>query len=313
MVLRLFSSLTFIFLLSQCALLEDARNRRSGPEVKDKDFKARSSDDDSGMRRRVVILPFLNLSPYASESAADIAKSELIRQLSMTNEVISLTADDMGVDLDTYQLNDGYDIKRLLPSARKLGAHAIIVGRIREIRTRKLGDSVGVFRKVRAEVKALVDLEMFSLKSGESIARETRSALIEEEVTRVAQASYTDRELRDNPELVRIVVKEAFRKMVDPILLVLRKMSWNGRVALVRGERIYLNAGRLSGLQMGDILRVTESREEVYDPETGGFLGNITGRVKGTVEVVSYFGKDGAVTVVHSGSGFQENDIVEFY
>ena len=49
-------------------------------------------------------------------------------------------------------------------------------------------------------------------------------------------------------------------------------------------------------------------KEEVFDPETGGYIDNITGCMKGTIEVVSYFGKDSAVTVVHSDSGFQEND-----
>ena len=101
--------------------------------------------------------------------------------------------------------------------------------------------------------------------------------------------------------------------MVGSVVKALRKMSWTGRIALVRGEKLYLNAGRMSGLQVGDILRVTEAKEEVFDPETGGFLGTITGRMKGTVEVISYFGKDGAVPLIHSGSGFQENDIVEFY
>ena len=142
---------------------------------------------------------------------------------------------------------------------------------------------------------------------------DTRSATIEEEVTRVAESSYKDKELSDNPQLIRSVVRAAFSKMVTNLVLALRKMSWSGRIALVRGEKLYLNAGRLSGLQTGDILRVTEAKEEVFDPETGGFLGDITGRMKGTVEVISYFGKDGAVTIVHSGSGFQENDIVEFY
>lgn len=313
MLLRLFATLSCSLLMLQCSLLEDARTRRMGPSVEDKAFRSRATDDESGMRRRVIILPFLNLSPYASESASEIAKEEFIRHLTFSNEVISISSDDLGADINSYQVGDGYDIKKLLPQARKIGAHAILVGRIREVRTRKIGDSVGVIRKVRAEVKTRVDVEMYSLKDGESMAKETRGAVVEEEVTRVAQSSYTDRELRDNPDLVRAVVKVAFKKMVQPILMVLRKMSWNGRVALVRGERVYLNAGRLSGLQVGDILRVTESKEEVFDPETGGYLGNITGRMKGTVEVISYFGKDGAVTVVHSGSGFQENDIVEFY
>ncbi|MDZ4084592.1 MAG: hypothetical protein U1E10_16745, partial [Bdellovibrionales bacterium] len=91
------------------------------------------------------------------------------------------------------------------------------------------------------------------------------------------------------------------------------KLSWEGRVALVKGERVYLNAGRLSGLQVGDILRISEEGEDVHDPETGNYIGRVPGRLKGTVEIVSYFGRDGAIAVLHSGSGFRENDLVELY
>lgn len=296
----------------QCSALEGARRRRSEPEVRDLPQEARQSDDE-GLRRRVVVLPFINLSPYPSESAAQIARETLINRLNASGEVMSVSTGDIEEDLSQFQLNDGYDIPKILPIVRKLGVHGIVVGRIKEIRTRKIGDSVGLFRKVKAEVKTLVDIEMFSAKSGSSMVLETKSATIEEDVTQVAKSSYEDKELQDNPQLIRSVVTAAFSQMVNNIVKSLRKMSWSGRIALVRGEKLYLNAGRLSGLQQGDILRVTEAKEEVFDPESGSFLGNITGRMKGTVEVVSYFGKDGAVTIVHSGSGFQENDIVEFY
>jgi hypothetical protein len=58
---------------------------------------------------------------------------------------------------------------------------------------------------------------------------------------------------------------------------------------------------------------VSEEGQEIFDPETGGFIGKAPGRMKGTIEIVSYFGKDGAIGIIHSGSGFEENDIVEIY
>ncbi|MCB0378091.1 MAG: hypothetical protein KDD33_06330 [Bdellovibrionales bacterium] len=307
-----------LFLLSivslfcvQCMNFEDVRRRRTAPEVRDLPRQAR--EDNVGLRRRVIVLPFLNLSPYPSDNAANIARNSLVSYLNQTGEVLVLDVNDLATDITSYQEEDGYNIKKLLPVIRKVGAHGIVVGRIKEIKTKKIGDSVGVFRKVKAQVKTLVDIEMYSVKSGSILASEVRSATIEEDVTRVAKQSYMDDELRDNPVLIRSVVNAAFAKMVPSIVRALRKLNWEGRVALVRGEKVYLNAGRLSGLQVGDLLRVTEAKEEVFDPETGSYLGNIRGRMKGTLEVVSYFGKDGAVTIVHSGSGFNENDIVEFY
>ena len=310
MAQRIFLYSFLMVSLVQCSLFEDARKRRS-PEVRDLPRQAR--DDGANLRRRVVVLPFIDKSPYATGASVQAARDTVVRQLNLSGEVVVLSASDLEKPPQEYFDEDGYEIEKIIPMARKIGAHAIVVRRIQEIKTRKIGDSVGLFRKIKAEVSALVDVEMYSTKSGNSIVKETRSATVEEEVTRVAKASYTDKELRDNPQLVRSVVKAAFAKMVKNIILALRKMSWTGRIALVRGEKIYLNAGRLSGLQVGDILQVAEAKEEIYDPETGGYLGNITGRMKGTIEVISYFGKDGSVTIVHSGSGFEQNDIVEFY
>ena len=288
----------------------DIRQNTPQAEVLDVGPKARHGDE---IRKRVLVLPFLNLSPYPSPSAADIARATLIRDLHKSGEVIVLSLDQMAGDVSKFQVEDGYEMKKIIPMARKLGAHGVIVGRIKELRTKKVGDSVGVFRDVRAQVKTLVDLQMYSVKSSSLMVHENRSAKIEENVTRVAKYSFTDKELQDNPQLIERVVTAAFDKMVPIIVRALRKLNWEGRVALVRGERIFLNAGRLSGIQVGDILRVTEGREEVYDPETGSYIGKIRGRLKGTIEVVSYFGKDGSVTIIHSGSGFNENDIVEFY
>ena len=98
-----------------------------------------------------------------------------------------------------------------------------------------------------------------------------------------------------------------------PIIRAIEKISWEGRIATIQGERIFINAGRLTGIQLGDILRVTEEGREIYDPASGELIGKVPGRMKGTVEIISYFGKDGAIGLIHSGSGFTENDRVDLY
>jgi hypothetical protein len=116
-----------------------------------------------------------------------------------------------------------------------------------------------------------------------------------------------------SPELVKEAVYSAYQGMILPLVKAMDKLNWNGRIALVNGERIFLNAGKLTGINVGDILKVSEQGEDVYDPATGALIGQAPGRMKGTLEVVSFFGKDGCITIVHSGSGFKENDQVELY
>ena len=97
------------------------------------------------------------------------------------------------------------------------------------------------------------------------------------------------------------------------IISSLGKISWEGRIAAISGDRIYLNVGRISGLEVGDLLKVSDEGDDIYDPESGGHIGKVPGRMKGTLEVISYFGNDGAIAVIHSGSGFKENDKIELY
>ena len=79
------------------------------------------------------------------------------------------------------------------------------------------------------------------------------------------------------------------------------------------GSKVYINAGRQSGLNVGDILKVMTEGQEIFDPESGALLGVSKGQVKGTLEVIDYFGADGAVTILHSGGSVTEGDFVQLY
>lgn len=284
----------------------DADKIKTKPEV----FAARKGSE---LKKRIIVLPFLNATNYQTSVAAD-ARDLFIKQLQKTEEVLLLDWKNAGVtQLDNFQDSGGYKVADISKRVRPAGVHALVVGTIKELRTGKSGDSVGVFRRVKAQVKAVVEIQVISVRSGKVMMTETREADTAETTTKVAQRAFGDSDLKDNPEAVRLVVEMAFEKTVPLVMDSLQRFAWEGRVALVKGEKVYLNAGRVSGLQIGDILSIMDGTEEIFDPETSQSLGSIKGRVKGTVEVLSYFGNDGAVTIIHSGSGFKENDLVEFY
>lgn len=106
---------------------------------------------------------------------------------------------------------------------------------------------------------------------------------------------------------------EAFAKLLPPLITAVEKLSWNGRVALISENKIYINGGKISGLQIGDVLQIRENRSDVFDPETGAFLGKADGKIKGFIKVIRHFGENGSVAVIQSGSNFKKNDRVELY
>jgi hypothetical protein len=114
-------------------------------------------------------------------------------------------------------------------------------------------------------------------------------------------------------ELTKLALRNAMGGAVPEVIRAIEKLAWQGRVAKVAGAKVYVNAGKASGLVVGDILRVTTPGDDIYDPTTGAFLGRTQGQLKGTVEVVDFLGTDGAVTEVHTGGNFQEADLVQLY
>jgi hypothetical protein len=114
-------------------------------------------------------------------------------------------------------------------------------------------------------------------------------------------------------ELTKLAIRNAVAGLVPDVVRSIEKMSWEGKVARVVGTKVYVNAGRTSGLVAGDILKVISPGDDIYDPTSGAFLGRTKGQLKGTIEVADFIGPDGAVAEVHTGGNFQEGDSVQLY
>jgi hypothetical protein len=296
--------------LSSCAIVSPRTASRE-PEVRDVPFQARQNIDQAP-RKRVMVLPFLDDSPR-SKGASVVARDAFVRALRKTDDFLVVANTDFPKDVSTYLKNGEYDLEAMAKIGGGMGLAAIIEGKIIEVKAKRIGDEVGLVRQIRARVEGTVQVRMVNTKNGNVGLNETRTADVEETTTRVAERAFSDRFLEEDPKLIEAVISKAFQSTIPRIAQSVEKLSWEGRVALIKGDRVYLNAGRLSGLQIGDILKITEEGEDVYDPENGSLIGKVPGRLKGTVEVVSYFGRDGAISIVHSGSGFRENDRVELY
>lgn len=304
-----------LILFTGCSLFDGAKRspKRQRPVVKSNvPFKARL--DGQSLKKRIIVLPFLDVKLQRAKKVTDIARRTVVKKLIRSGSYIVISNNDFPQDLKKFVTEKNeYDLKSISALAASMGVSSILEGKILEVKARRLGDQVGLFRKIRAKVDVKVRVRMVSAKSGAEILNEVRMATVESDTTRVAKYSYSDRFLEEDPRLIRAAVQKAFAGAMRRIYKSVEKLDWEGRVALISGDRIYINAGRISGLQIGELLKVTEEGEEVYDPDSGHFIGRAPGRMKGTVEIVSYFGQDGAIAVVHSGSGFKENDRVELY
>ena len=266
------------------------------------------------VRRRVLVLPVLDTQLNRSEQLRVQARNVVVSQLAGTGRFVIMRNQDFPEEFSKYLTEEyEYNLEEVSKVASKMGVSAVIEGKILNIGARRSGDRRGLIRSVQVEADAVVRIRMASAKNGRIILEDVRRASVTTETRQIADGQVTDRRLENDPRVIEQSVSKAFSMTLGELVRAVEKISWEGRVALVNGDRIYVNAGRLSGIQVGDVLKITEPGQEVFDPDTGLFIGRAPGRTKGTIEVVSYFVKDGAIAVVHWGSGFKENDRVELY
>ena len=107
-------------------------------------------------------------------------------------------------------------------------------------------------------------------------------------------------------------LKQASDQLSTAILKKTVEYEWSARVLSVEDGRVRINAGRRSGLQEGDLLRVFKSDgQEIYHPATKLFVGLDLGDSKGKVRVTDFFGADAAIAKITEGSGFAPNDLLK--
>jgi TolB-like protein len=299
----------FLFLAS-CVTPET-----QGPVVKKeiKDVSLQARKEDTSPRKRLMVLPFIDANEAHPQALRDSARNEFIRELNKTGELIVIDSKDLKIDVSKNLQNGQYKLDEMAKTAKDLGVAALLEGKVVDLKVKRTSDPVGVFRQQKTIFEAQVRVRIASARSGKELFNTLKTVTIEESNVRVAENTNPDRFFQANPDILENLLKESFLDFMPQIQATLDKMSWEGRIAAISGERVFLNVGRISGLQVGDILKVSDEGDEIYDPQSGNYIGKVPGRLKGTLEVVSYFGQDGSIAVIHSGAGFRENDRVELY
>lgn len=263
-------------------------------------------------KKRVVILNFWNDTPVHMMDFGGFAAEELRRGLRTTQRII-LPA-DAKTDLGTADFVQGEKVKvaQLIREGRRLGVAVLVIGRVTKIVFRQRGDDVGLLRQKQSLAGVDVEIKMFDVAAGREIAAAARSG----EASASAMVALESSSLESNEyrsELVKLATRNAVAMLGGEVIKAVEKLNWEGRIAKVAGTRVYINAGKASGIVGGDILKVLTPGDDIYDPATGAYLGRAQGQLKGTLEVVDFLGTDGAVAEIHTGANFQDGDIVQLY
>lgn len=124
---------------------------------------------------------------------------------------------------------------------------------------------------------------------------------------------YTSRavgELSEDKALLK-AIDFALQDVTDGIIRGLAGLEWSTSVASVEEKKLYLNAGKSTGLKVGDMLEVYYPGRQVRHPVTGVSLGRLPGKLKGKAKVNRFFGVDASEADMVSGGGVATGDVVK--
>jgi hypothetical protein len=267
----------------------------------------------SPIKKKIALLTFYNESPMGGEDLAIVGTEEFRREVSKSREfLIDTEAESIFGNSKEVYAGGGVKLVQLARKAKMSGVNIVVFGRIKEARVRQKSDEIGFVRKVKSLAETFVEIKAYDVLANKELFTETVDGNISDDNLKFYQGE-TEDNLAYRQELLRYSVKVAVRKFVPKIIQLGSRLDWMGRVAKIIGTKIYLNAGRSSGINLGDIMKVITEGQEVYDPESGAMIGTSQGEVKGTLEVVDYFGEDGAICILHSGGSVTEGDFVQLY
>lgn len=105
--------------------------------------------------------------------------------------------------------------------------------------------------------------------------------------------------------------REAIEKAVKFICERMEIVPWEGRIAELDGDTMYLNAGSQIGLKVGDTLQIIRPGQPIVDPETRVVIGRKKDTILGKCRITEIMEKLSIAEPVE-GCSWEVNDIVRF-
>jgi hypothetical protein len=240
-------------------------------------------------KKRLMIVPFQDLTDDSHKALSDLVMQKLASQIqAKSDQVIFLTPNVVAQTLKARGIvSEPFTSAEVMRLAGELyNIHAIVTGTIDHV----------FLSSTESEVKG-------KGKTAYAIV-EIRTQLVDPESGRVQREWKLTNPIFDSEGKGDFSKEKAQLKAVElitselgeNIIGELEKLAWYTTIASVDGNRVYISAGRLSGVQVGDMFSVYPETSRA-DP-------------KGEIRVSDLFGIDASVADITKGKSFRVNDLV---
>jgi hypothetical protein len=246
------------------------------------------------MKRRIVVLPVIDQTNYKSEGLGELATKRIISRLESTGTIICVDPNSLNIrgsyfdPANAKKMNGDFGVQAVLKTT--LSDVYISSSRIE-----------GKDENETSFAMSKLSIDVFNTETGQTMKQLSGRNPIS-----------LSREKGDlSSEKAKIkAIDLAIEMIAEDVLKAVLSLDWHSRIASIEGTKVYINAGRLSGLEKGKILEVYAPGEEVIDPRTKQPMGRKKGAFKGELEVVELFGVDASWAKTNKGGSFTSTDLV---
>ncbi|MBM4277424.1 MAG: hypothetical protein FJ130_06000 [Deltaproteobacteria bacterium] len=255
-----------------------------------------------GFKKKVAILDFENKTTYQEEMIGEAVAKRLADKLEATQRVVIMDKAVVSEMLKREGVKFGSltELPVMKQTHRSLGIQAFALGTVTDVsvlssKASETSDEETSFATAKVEIR-FIDastgnlLKTFIGRSPIFGTKETGEYSKSKAVMKAIDLGLED-------------ILDGFFRQLD-------YLDWTTTIAKIEGENLFINAGRLSGIRIGDTLEIYEPGKEIIHPTTKISLGWTTGQLKGVIRISELFGVDAAIGKVAQGSGFSASDVV---
>jgi hypothetical protein len=246
------------------------------------------------MKRRVLVLALSDQTNYKEEHLGDLATNRLMARLESSNAIIC-------VDPHTIDITGDLSSPEAMKTLNEVyGIQAVIKGALSDVYVSTSRVEGKDDREV-SQAMSVISLGIYNTETGRLLRQlSARNPVL---LTREKGEMSSERVMVKAVDL-------AIELVADDLFKTILSLDWHARIAAVKDEKIFVDAGMASGLQKGDILEVYAPGDQVIDKATNLPLGRTKGSFKGELEVSEVFGVDAAWAVAKKPASFAPTDLV---
>jgi hypothetical protein len=245
-----------------------------------------------GLKKKVVITYFDDRTTGGEEMFGDWVAEKLMKEVTRRTLQVLFTDYQMAKE---FLEKKGFDLKDLeTPKAIQLlnevfGVHALVVGQLSGpyvFTTKTTKDQEGT-----ASAIIKIDMRLVDTFSGKTLKNLSASNPL---IATKEKGSFSEEKAK--VKAIDLTIADLGRSLARE----LDSIDWFCRIAKVEGEEVYINAGRLTGLKVGDVM-------EVFRPGGSGERGEVKGKIK----ISAFFGIDASMGRLIQGKNPDVNDILK--